>query len=187
MREVLEATRSRNEDRQQDNEQAKQAVEVLERRLAESEVARLLAEEQAADLKSRLKKAGEENRSLSDELQKIREGLRRTSDPEQRLRAGISLFNASEHTRTVASISKALGLPKVHIDSSGDSGSSVKPLITFVWSDIAWRRYVSDPTEGVKEPRVYLVGAGDEPSDINREPNARIDPRGRLMLGIQAR
>ena len=187
LREALEAARSRNEDLQQEDEQAKQAIKDLERRLEESEAARVVTEERAADLKSRLQKVGEENLLLSNELQKVREGLRRTSEPERRLRASISLFNASEHTRTVASISKALGLPKVHIDSSSDSGSSVKPLITFVWSDMAWRRYVSDPTAGVKEPRVYLVGAGDDPSSINREPNARIDAQGRLMLGIQAR
>jgi hypothetical protein len=54
---------------------------------------------------------------------------------------------------------------------------------------MAWRRYVSDPTEGVEEPRVYLIGAGDEPSEIYRpglEPNARMDAQGRLILGVQA-
>jgi hypothetical protein len=88
----------------------------------------------------------------------------------------------------VASISKALGLPKVRVDFGDDS--SAKPVITFFWSDMAWRRYVSDPTEGVEEPRVYLVGSGDDPSGINRfdrEPNARMDAQGRLMLGVRAR
>jgi hypothetical protein len=54
---------------------------------------------------------------------------------------------------------------------------------------MAWRRYVSDPTDGVEEPRVYLIGAGDDPSDIHRPdlaPNARMDARGRLILGVQA-
>ncbi len=90
----------------------------------------------------------------------------------------------------MASISKALGLPKVHVGPDGGSGSSVKkPVITFVWGDMAWRRYVSDPTEGVEEPRVYLIGAGDEPSDIDRpglEPNARMEAQGRVILGVQA-
>src|SRR5215208_5760864 len=175
LREALEASRVRNGKRQEAGTRQGRAEETngresewesehrmygdLERRLGEVDAARLLAEERAADL-------------------------------EERLRSGISLFNTSEHTRAVASISKALGLPKVHVGADGGSGSSVrKPVITFVWSDMAWRRYVSDPTEGVEEPRVYLIGAGDEPSDIDHsglEPNARMDAQGRLILGIQA-
>jgi hypothetical protein len=154
------------------------------------DAARLLAEERAADLEERLQRAEEVNRQQTRELEEALESLRKVSDPEQRLRSGVSLFNASEHTRAVASISKAFGLPKVHVGADGGSGSSVrKPVITFVWSDMAWRRYVSDPTEGVEEPRVYLIGAGDEPSDIDNsglEPNARMDAQGRLILGIQA-
>jgi hypothetical protein len=97
------------------------------------------------------------------------------------------LFNTSEHARTVASISKALGLPQVHVglDDDGD-----RPILTFAWPDMAWRRYVSDPTEGVEEPRVYLIGTGDDPAEIEgpeSRPNARMDAQGRLMLGIQAR
>jgi hypothetical protein len=55
---------------------------------------------------------------------------------------------------------------------------------------MAWRRYVSDPTEGVEEPRVYLTGTGDDPAEIEasaQHPNARVDAEGRLMLGVQAR
>jgi hypothetical protein len=162
----------------------------LERRLGEVDAARLLAEERVEDLEGRLRRAEEVNQRHTRELEEALESLKKVSDPEQRLRSGISLFNASEHTRAVASISKALGLPKVHVGPDGGSGSSVKkPVITFVWSDMAWRRYVSDPTEGVEEPRVYLIGAGDEPSDVDRpglESNARMDAQGRLILGVQA-
>ncbi len=55
---------------------------------------------------------------------------------------------------------------------------------------MAWRCYVSDPTEGIEEPRVYLAGTGDDPAEIEeseRQPNARMDARGRLTLGVQAR
>jgi hypothetical protein len=55
---------------------------------------------------------------------------------------------------------------------------------------MAWRRYVSDPTEGVEEPRVYLTGTGEDPDEVeasSRQPNARMDSRGRLMIGVQAR
>jgi hypothetical protein len=46
---------------------------------------------------------------------------------------------------------------------------------------MTWRRYVSDPTEDFNEPRVYLAGTGDVPSEIDesgRHPNARRTPRG---------
>jgi len=79
-------------------------------------------------------------------------------------------------------------LPRVHIGADGGPDSMTrKPVITFIWEEMAWRRYVSDPTEGVEEPRVYLIGTGDDPEEIKRpEPNARMDARGRLILGVQA-
>jgi hypothetical protein len=189
LREALEEGRARDENRQRGDGLAGRPAEDLEGRLEEADAARFLAEERAADLETRLREAEEENRRHARELRKVQESLKKVSDPEQRLRAGISLFNASEHTRTVASISKALGLPKVHVGSGGGFGSPPKPVVTFVWGEMAWRRYVSDPTEGVEEPRVYLIGAGDDPSDVRRpelEPNARMDAQGRLILGVQA-
>jgi hypothetical protein len=164
------------------------ATEELEGRLEEADAARLVAEERAADLEARLRQAEEENRRRARELEKAREGLEEVSNPEQRLRSGISLFNASDHTRTVASISKALGLPRVHVSADGGPDSMTrKPVITFIWEEMAWRRYVSDPTEGVEEPRVYLIGTGNDPDEIKHpEPNARMDARGRLILGVQA-
>ena len=88
----------------------------------------------------------------------------------------------------VASISRSFGLPRVH--AGLDDETPAKPTLTLLWEDMAWRRYVSDPTEGVPEPRVYLAGAGEDPDDVpqpERQPNARMDARGRLTLGVQAR
>ena len=186
LREALEAARAGEARREVQAEQL--ATDGQEARLKEAESARLQAEERAADLERRLSEMAEDSRRRELELDEAHEALKQVSSPEQRIRAGISIFNTSEHTRTVASISKALGLPKVHIGT--DDGAAGKPVITFVWSEMAWRRYVSDPTEGVEEPRVYLIGTGDDPSDIhdpNRGPNARMDAQGRLLLGIQAR
>ena len=121
-------------------------------------------------------------------MQRALESLDRLSDPDRRLREGIALFNESEHARTVASISKAFGLPRVHADL--DDAAPGRPTLTFLWGDMAWRRYVSDPTEGVEEPRVYLTATGEDPAEVeasNRQPNARMDSRGRLIIGIQAR
>jgi hypothetical protein len=154
----------------------------------EIEAEKILAEERIQDLETQLREAREQNRRTAEDLESALESLNRLSDPERRLREGISLFNASEHARTVASISKAFGLPRVH--AGLDEGASGKPILTFLWGDMAWRRYVSDPTEGIEEPRVYLAGTGDEPSEIEesgRQPNARMDARGRLTLGVQAR
>jgi hypothetical protein len=55
---------------------------------------------------------------------------------------------------------------------------------------MAWRRYVSDPTDGIEEPRVYLTGTGEDPDEIDpssRQPNARMNSRGHLTMGVQAR
>lgn len=144
-------------------------------------------DERVRDLEIRLREAQDERRHYADELGKALDKLRRLSDPEHRLRAGIAAFNESHHSRNVASISKALGLPRVHAGIEGDAPG--KPNFTFVWEDISWRCYVADPIEGLEEPRVYLVAAGDYPEapPPEQEPNARIDARGRLILGVQAR
>lgn len=187
LREALEAARAGDGRRNVEPEQ-QPTEDGMEGRLKEADSARLLAEERAADLERHLAEAVEAGRRREAELEEARQALKQVSSPEQRLRAGISIFNESEHTRTVASISKALGLPKVHAGT--DDGAAGKPVVTFMWSEMAWRRYVSDPTEGVEEPRVYLIGAGDDPSEIHepgRRPNARMDAQGRILLGVQAR
>jgi chromosome segregation ATPase len=157
-------------------------------RLEDIEAQKILAEEQVQDLEARLEAAREESRRNAEALTDALESLDRLADPERRLREGITLFNQSEHASTVASISRAFGLPKVH--AALDDATPRKPTLTFLWDDVAWRRYVSDPTEGVEEPRVYLTGTGEDPAEIepsSRLPNARMDSKGMLMIGVQAR
>ena len=156
--------------------------------LEDVEAQNILAEKKIEDLEARLSEAREESRRNAEELQRALESLERLSDPARRLREGIALFNDSEHARTVASISKAFGLPRVH--AALEDTAPGRPTLTFLWGDMAWRRYVSDPTEGVEEPRVYLTGTGEDPDEVkasSRQPNARMDSRGRLMIGVQAR
>jgi hypothetical protein len=158
------------------------------RRMEDIEAQKILAEEKVQDLEARLEASREESRRNAEALRNALENLDRLSDPERRLREGIALFNESEHASTVASISRAFGLPKVHV-ALGD-GTPGKPTLTFLWDDMAWRRYVSDPTEGVEEPRVYLTGTGEDPTEVepsSRHPNARMDSQGHLMIGVQAR
>ena len=158
------------------------------RPLEDVEAQNILAQKKVEDLEAKLSEAREECRRNAEELQSALESLDRLSEPSRRLREGIALFNESEHARTVASISKAFGLPRVH--AALDDSPPGRPTLTFLWGDMAWRRYVSDPTEGVEEPRVYLTGTGEDPAEIeasSRQPNARMDSRGRLMIGVQAR
>jgi chromosome segregation ATPase len=156
--------------------------------LEDVEAQNIRAEKKVDDLQAKLSEAREEGRRNAEELQRALESLDRLSDPARRLREGIALFNESEHARTVASISKAFGLPRVH--AALDDAPPGRPTLTFLWGDMAWRRYVSDPTDGVEEPRVYLTGTGEDPAEVeasSRQPNARMDSRGRLMIGVQAR
>jgi chromosome segregation ATPase len=158
------------------------------RRLEEVEAQKILAEEKVQDLEARLEAAREESRRNAEALGNALESLDRLSDPERRLREGIALFNTSEHANTVASISRAFGLPKVH--AALDDGTPGKPTLTFLWGDVAWRRYVSDPTDGIEEPRVYLTGTGEDPTEVDpptRHPNARMNSQGHLTIGVQAR
>lgn len=158
-----------------------------ERKIRELDARRVLDEEKIEALEARIKEIERDRGRTAEELERALGDLKKISDPARRLRDGISLFNESEHARAVASISKALGLPKVH--AGLDDASPSKPVLTFVWEGMAWRQYVSDPTEGVEEPRVYLSGTGEETSEVNgsASPNARMDSKGRLMLGVQAR
>lgn len=149
---------------------------------------RLFANQRIEELEAHLARAEEEARRNTEELDRAIESLRLLSEPGRRLREGLSLFNQSEHARVVASISRSFGLPRVHAALEG--GPSGKPTLTLLWGDVAWRRYVSDPSEGLPEPRVYLAGTGDDPEEVSqpeRQPNARMDAQGRLTLGVQAR
>ena len=157
------------------------------RHLEDVEAQKILAEEKIQDLEARLEAAREESRRNAEALGNALESLDRLSDPARRLREGIALFNASEHANTVASISRAFGLPKVH--AALDDGTPGKPTLTFLWGDMAWRRYVSDPTDGIEEPRVYLTGTGEDPTEVeppSHHPNARMNSKGHLTMGVQA-
>jgi exonuclease VII large subunit len=167
---------------------AGEADEDQERHLEDVEAQQILTEEKVQDLEARLEAAREESRRKAEALAEALESIERLTDPSRRLREGIALFNASDHANTVASISRAFGLPKVH--AALDDGTPGKPTLTFLWGDMAWRRYVSDPTDGIEEPSVYLTGTGEDPAELDpppSHPNARMNSRGQLTMGVQAR
>lgn len=81
---------------------------------------------------------------------------RRMAEPANRLRAGVELFNDSEHTRSVDSISKSLGQAEVHVET-GEGEDEPPVVLTFTCQDITRQIYYANP--GLEEPRVYLAGA----------------------------
>ena len=58
-------------------------------------------------------------------------------------------------------------------------------VLTFTWQDITRQTYHANPGLGVEEPRVYLAGAVEDLSGVERKPpNARLGPDGTVMLGL---
>jgi ribonuclease Y len=150
-------------------EDALRTVEGLQYNLEERE-------NEAAELRATVEK-------LRAEIELEYEFRRRMAEPENRLRAGIDLFNESEHLQTISSISKSLGQPEIHVTLGDDHEPPV--ILTFVWPDITWRVYGANPGPAVEEPRVYLQGTGEDFSGLDSKPsNARIDPGGRIFLGL---
>jgi hypothetical protein len=100
---------------------------------------------------------------------------------EHKISSAVSLFNHSEHPRTVAGIARSLGLPDVSVHPSDANGSVVHLVVSW---ELCWYRYEVDLRD-----EVPTVRAGDrgyelsELSEIERQNNAMADERGRLHLG----
>jgi ribonuclease Y len=106
----------------------------------------------------------------------------RLADPANRLRAGIDLFNESDQRRSMSALSKTMGQPEVHVELEAGDESAV--VLTFTWQGVTWQTYVSDPGPEVDEPSVYLKGAGEDLSGVERKPpNARVGPGESVILG----
>jgi hypothetical protein len=97
---------------------------------------------------------------------------------EHRVSTAIELFNGSEHPRTVAGISRSLGLPEVAVLPSGPQS----PLVSIVvaW-ELCWYRYELDLSDEVPSVRVTNQGYElDELAPEERRANALADPNGQL-------
>jgi hypothetical protein len=100
---------------------------------------------------------------------------------EHKISSAASLFNDSEHPRTVAGIARSLGLPDVSVHPSDANGSVVHLVVSW---ELCWYRYEVDLRD-----EVPTVRAGDrgyelsELSEIERQNNAAADERGHLHLG----
>ncbi|HEX5974574.1 MAG TPA: hypothetical protein VFY57_05370, partial [Rubrobacteraceae bacterium] len=151
-------------------EDALRRIEGLERDLEERE-------HKVAELRTTIEE-------LRGDLEAEYELRERLAEPANRLRAGIDLFNDSDQRRSMNSLSRTLGQPEVHVDL--DEGQNEPPvLLTFTWQGVTWQTYAANPGLAVEDPRVYLKGAGEDLSGVDRQPpNARVGPGGRVLLGL---
>jgi hypothetical protein len=99
---------------------------------------------------------------------------------EHKISSAVSLFNDSEHPRTVAGIARSLGLPDVSVHPSDADGSIVNVVVSW---ELCWYRYEVDLRD-----EVPTVRGGDrgyelaELLEIERQNNAVADERGHLHL-----
>jgi hypothetical protein len=138
------------------------------------------------DLEEREHKVAELSATVEElrgELEAEYELRERLAEPANRLRVGIDLFNDSEQRRSMNALSRTLGQPEVHVDL--DEGHEPPVLLTFTWQGVTWQTYAANPGLAVEDPRVYLKGAGEDLSGVDRRPpNARVGPGGRVLLGL---
>lgn len=99
---------------------------------------------------------------------------------ENKISSAVSLFNGSEHPRTVAGIARSLGLPEVSVRPSDTLASMVN--IVVAW-ELCWYRYEVDLSDEVPTVRVAAQGYElDELSAQELQGNATADDRGMLDL-----
>ena len=99
---------------------------------------------------------------------------------EHKISSAVSLFNDSEHPRTVAGIARSLGLPDVSVHPS-DANGIVHLVVSW---ELCWYRYEVDLRDEVPTVRAGERGYElSELSEIELQNNATADERGRLHLG----
>ena len=99
---------------------------------------------------------------------------------ENKVSSAVSLFNESEHPRTVAGIARSLGLPDVAVHPADANGSIMQLVISW---ELCWYRYEVDLSDEVPQVRSTEQGYElSELAEIDRRNNAVADDRGRLAL-----
>jgi hypothetical protein len=97
---------------------------------------------------------------------------------DHKIEAAIELFNGSEHPRTVAGITRSLGLPDVSVHPSSPVAAIVNVVVCW---ELCWYRYEVDLSEVA--PVVRGAGQGyelAELTELERHVNATADDLGRL-------
>jgi hypothetical protein len=96
----------------------------------------------------------------------------------------IELFNASEHTRTVAGVARSLGPPLVAVRPSREEPSVVSLVVGW---ELSWYRFEVDLSDEAGGVRVVEQGQElPELSDEDREWNAAADEHGILSAAAVA-
>ena len=94
------------------------------------------------------------------------------------------VFNASEHTRTIAGITRSLGEPWVTATPLEDSPSEV--AIVVAW-ELSWYHYRVDL--GTEHDPVTLIGKGEELAELEdwaKDWNASASADGAIEIGIRS-
>ena len=97
---------------------------------------------------------------------------------EQKVAAAITLFNGSEHRRTLAGLTRSLGEPVVGVLPSPSSASAVELVVSW---ELCWYRYEVDLSDD--QPTVRMAAQGAELEELTaeqRQPTARADAEGTL-------
>jgi hypothetical protein len=102
------------------------------------------------------------------------------TNAELKMERAVEVFNASQHPRTVAGVSRSLGAPEISVRTS-----EVEPSVVslFVMWELSWYRFevdLSDEAGGARR-----VAQGAELSELEPEEravNAVADERGRIAL-----
>jgi hypothetical protein len=135
-----------------------------------------------ADRAERVRSRIEEARSPADEEAEPVAPPRRVGPetPERRLRRALDEFNGSEHRRTVAGLTKSLGVPRV--SAVMPPGTPHEVRLTVAW-DLSWYQW---EVRLADEPaRVRALAKGSEIGELrddDRAWNARASDDGRLQL-----
>jgi len=99
---------------------------------------------------------------------------------EHKIASAVSLFNDSEHPKTVAGIARSLGLPDVAVHPSDATGSVVHVVVSW---ELCWYRYEVDLSDEVPSVRVAAQGYElDELGPLDLQINANADDHGVLGL-----
>jgi hypothetical protein len=99
---------------------------------------------------------------------------------EHKISSAVSIFNRSEHPRTVAGIGRSLGVPGVSVLPVAALPSVVNVIIAW---ELCWYRYEVDLSDEVPTVRVSAQGYElDELEPEELQHNAIADDRGTLSL-----
>ena len=102
------------------------------------------------------------------------------SNDEHRVASAVTLFNRSEHRRTVSGVARSLGAPVVNVAAVDGRPSLVTIVVSW---ELCWYRYEVDLSDDGTSVRVTNQGYElDDLDERERLPNATADELGQLTL-----